>query len=154
MRKIIFNLNANLLVFAQLLCLATWGYAAELKWVSYGSASDGSLVGYYAPGTIDCSSKGMLELWTKDVSNKKNVLDMTKIIGPKFKQLNYTLNHKRVDCVNKRMANLGMLYYSKKDVLIGRSDIKKPNMRETVSGSMGEALLNSVCGFCQKLPPQ
>ncbi len=154
MRKIILILNVNLLFFAAVLCPANWGYAVELKWVYYGSATDGSLAGYYAPETIHCSSKGIVELWTKEVSNKKNVLDMTKEFGPKFKKLNYTLNHKRLDCSNKRLANLGMLYYSKKDVLIGRADIKKPRWKATVPGSMGEGLLNSVCGFCQKVPRQ
>ncbi|HET6420932.1 MAG TPA: surface-adhesin E family protein [Geobacteraceae bacterium] len=146
--------KASFLFFAATLCLAGRGYAAEFKWVYYGSASDGSLSGYYSPETANCQSGGTMDIWTKEVSNRKNVTDMAKTFGPKFKNLGYTLNHKRLDCANKRLANLGMLYYSKKDVLIGKAVIDKPRWKPVKSGSMGDGLMDGVCGLCRKNPPR
>lgn len=147
-----FILKAGILFFVATLCLADRGYAAKSNWVFYGSASDGSLSGYYSPETANCQSGGTLEIWTKEVSSKKNVADMAKTFGPKFNKLGYTLNHKRLDCVNKRVANLGILYYSQKDVLIGKAVINKPRWKPIKSGSMGEGLMYSVCGLCRKAP--
>ncbi len=150
MRKFVFILKANLLFFGAVLCLANLGFADELKWVYYGSASDGSLIGYYSPESTKCLSGGIMEVWTKEVSNKKNAMEMTKTFGPKFKKFKYSLNHKRLDCAKKRIANLEVLYYSQKDVLIGKAVIKKPHWKEIAAGSMGGGLLNSVCGLCRK----
>jgi hypothetical protein len=152
MRKVILTLKAYLLFFAVFLCIGNWGHAAELKWVYYGSALDGSLVGYYSPETINCLPGGIMELWTKEVSKKKNVADMAKAFGPKFRKLNYSMNHKRLDCGKKRLANLEMRYYDNEGDLIGKADIKKPHWKKIAPGSMGEGLLNDLCRFCRKVP--
>ncbi len=154
MRKTTFIIKANLLLIAAVLCLAGTGFAAESGWIYYGSASDGSLAGYYSPESIKCQSRGIVEIWTKEVSNKKNVEDMAKEFGPKFKKLSYALIHKRMDCAKKRLANLEMAYYSKKDELIGKAEIKKPRWKAIVPGSMGEGLLKGACGVCRKAPPR
>ncbi len=151
-RKINFALKVNISFFAVFLCLANWGYAAELNWIYYGSASDGSLAGYYSPDTINCLPGGKMEIWTKEVSNRKNILDLAKAFGPKFRKLNYTLTHKRIDCRDKRLANLGMRYYAKNGVLIGKADIKKPHWKEIEPGSMGDGLMNDVCRLCRETP--
>lgn len=123
-------------------------YAGERKWIFYSSNIHGK--GYYSPETIQCLSDGILQVWTKNYSNKKHRNVSIKSLGVKYSKLSYALIKVSIDCKNDRSAILNVSTYATNGELIDSEAFDVPTWRTITPETTNEALKKAVCGACRQ----
>lgn len=127
-----------------LIGLIFFGYAevwAE-DWKLFKKTEDAKF--YYDKQDITHLSQKMVKVWIREVYTKKGRIDMLNLVGPRYDNLNYSINSLEFDCGGKMVRFLSMAYYSKNgDVL----DLENPPDKwESIPvNSMFDVLFKKVC---------
>jgi hypothetical protein len=115
-----------------------WG---EAIWKYYGTNEDGSY--YYDTETMTRQSKELVRVWVQSVYTDQGILHVVQGGGEEFQNLGYTLAWIELNCTDRAIRSLQILFYSKEVQVINPTNAKEWEF--FVPDSMSEALYKTLC---------
>jgi hypothetical protein len=115
-----------------------WG---ESPWKFYGTNEEGSY--YYDAETMTRPSKEMIRVWVQSAYTDQGISRWVRGGGEEFQNLGYTLVLIELNCVDRSLHSLQIVFYSRdKEVL---TPINTKEWEFFAPDSMSEALYEALC---------
>ena len=133
-----FRTLAVLLVLLILYSGETWG---ESIWKYYGTNEDGSY--YYNAETTTRQSREMVRVWIQSVYTDQGIIHIVRGGGEQFQNLGYTLALIELNCIDRTIRSLQIVFYSKDGQV--SNPINDKEWEFFVPDPMSEALYKALC---------
>jgi hypothetical protein len=110
-------------------------------WKYYGTNEDGSY--YYDAETMTRPSKEMVRVWVQSAYTDQGISHWVRRGGEEFQNLGYTLVLTELNCVDRAVRSLQIVFYSKDAEVLTPINAKEWEL--FAPDSMSEALYVAVC---------
>jgi hypothetical protein len=110
-------------------------------WKYYGTNEDGSY--YYDAETMTRPSKEMVRVWVQSAYTDQGISHCVRGGGEQFQNLGYTLALIELNCVDRAIRSLQIVFYSKDVQVIDPINAKEWEF--FAPDSMSEALYEALC---------
>jgi hypothetical protein len=113
-----------------------------VDWKLFKASEDAKF--YYDKKDVTYLAPKLVKVWIRQVYTKKGRTDMVKLLGPRYKNLSYSVNSLEFNCDAKSMRYLSLTFYSKSHNAL---DLGEPpaGWDPIRSDSMFDALYKIVC---------
>ena len=138
MKSLSLRLGVILIGLAILGCVEVWG----ADWKLYDSNEN--YLGYYDAQDITRPSKNIVRVWVKWDYTEKGVIEWVGKLGKKYENLSHLKNLSEINCVEKTVRILSMIYYDNKGGVIYSSS-SPLELDFIVPESHGERLYKVTC---------
>ena len=135
------KLRIAILVFGLIIISIGEVYGAD--WKLYGSSE--MYLSYYDAQSITHLSKNVVRVWTRTNLTEKGVLDMVEKFGKKFENCEHTIIFYEINCLEKTIRTLSMVFYDNKGGWIGSSSDPSSKWDFIIPESTTEGLYKEVC---------
>jgi hypothetical protein len=115
-----------------------WGGS---PWKYYGTNEDGSY--YYDAETMTRPSKNMVRVWVQSAYTDQGISHWVRGGGEEFQNLGYTLVLIELNCVDRSVRSLQIVFYSKNAEVLNPTNAKEWEF--FAPGSMSEVLYEALC---------
>jgi hypothetical protein len=126
---------------------ANQAWAAD--WIYYDTAAVGDV--YYDKSSIKKVNKNIISVWNKDILSKKAKIKYFSILkgihkAPKNpSMLSYYTKLMEIDCVNKKIKDISVIFYNEKDKVVYSSPKSESGeWNDILPNTVGEKLINIV----------
>ncbi len=133
-----FQLIAVLFGLLILYSQEAWGGS---PWKYYGTNEDGSY--YYDAETMTRPSKDMVRVWVQSAYTDQGISHWVRGGGEEFQNLGYTLVLIELNCVDRSVRSLQIVFYSKNAEVLNPINAKEWEF--FAPGSMSEVLYEALC---------
>jgi Surface-adhesin protein E len=116
----------------------SWGGA---PWKYYGTNEDGSY--YYDTESLARSSKQIVRVWVQSAYTDQGISHWVRGGGEEFQNLAYTLVLTELNCADRAVRSLQIVFYSKDAEVLNPINAKEWEL--FAPDSMSEALYEAVC---------
>jgi hypothetical protein len=130
----LFGIVAGLIIF---FCAEAWGF----HWKYYGTNEDGTY--FYETETVTRLSRQIVRVCVQSIYTEKGVSHWVKWGGKEFQRLEFTLIFSELNCVEKSIRHLRIVFYSKEGEIF--YPIKNEEWHFFAPDSMSGALLQEIC---------
>ncbi len=114
-----------------------WG----VDWKYYGTNEDGSY--FYDTESVTRLSKNLIEVWVQSAYTEKSISHWVREGGKGFQDLDFTLISLELNCVERSVRYLQIVFYSKNGKVF--YPINNDEWHFIAPDSMIESLHNEVC---------
>jgi hypothetical protein len=130
-------------VFLGIIGLVLFGYAEGwgVDWKYYGTNEDGSY--FYDTESMTRHSKDLIEVWVQSAYTKKSISHWVREGGKDFQNLDFTLISLELNCVERSVRYLRIVFYSKNGKVF--YPIDNDEWHFIAPDSMIESLHKEVC---------
>jgi ketosteroid isomerase-like protein len=134
---------------------ASQAWAAD--WIYYDTAAVGDV--YYDKNSIKKVNESIISVWNKDILSKKAKIKYFSILkgihkAPKNpSMLSYYTKLMEIDCVNKKIKDISVIFYDEKDKVVYSSPKSESGeWNDILPNTVGEKLINIVS--CEPVTPK
>ena len=134
---------------------ANQAWAAD--WVYYDKAAVGDML-YYDKSSIKKVNESIISVWTKNILSEETKTKYFSILKGIHKapdnpsKLSYYIKLTEIDCVNKKMKGISVIFYDKKNKVVHSSPKSESGEWNAIlPNTVGEKLINIVS--CETITP-